>query len=261
MKLTIVTICLNEEKTILGTIQSVLEQTFSDYEYIIIDGGSVDGTMQIIRQFEHKLQKFISEPDKGLFDAMNKSLEYASGEYVIFLNSGDRFASNDILAKIFNSILNYDLIFGDVIFSYPSGLKLRRKSPSKLSKAYFYIDSLNHQTVFMKRTLLLKAAPFDVSFKIIGDYDLILKCIYHLDCTYKHIPLPISIFDLGGISSEKKYYELQKEERQNCLKRYFTQEEISKFDSRNLIYDILYKKIKYSWSLLLSTISKKYLYG
>lgn len=261
MKLSIVTICLNEEKTILRTIQSVLEQTFSDFEYIIIDGGSTDGTCQIISNYEDKLKLSISEPDNGLFDAMNKSLNHANGEYVIFLNSGDSFASSDVLSKVFNSGYNYDLIYGDVIFQYSSGIKFRRKSPKSLNKLYFYIDSLNHQTVFMKRELLLKAAPFDVSFKIIADYDLILKCVYQLNCSYKHVDLPISIFYLNGISSDPKYFLTQSKERQICLQRYFSNEELIRFNKYHIFYDIIYKKIKYAWSLVLSTISKKYLYG
>jgi len=111
MKLSVITICYNEKDTIRQTIESVLNQKFTDFEYIIVDGNSDDGTYDIIREYSNRLSKFISEPDNGIFDAMNKGLDHADGEYIFFLNAGDVLVNNKIFADIFDKSNSEDIIY------------------------------------------------------------------------------------------------------------------------------------------------------
>lgn len=261
MKLSVITVCFNESINITETIESVINQSFTDYEYIIIDGASVDGTIDIINKYSKYLSHFVSEKDDGLFYAMNKAVDLATGEYLIFLNAGDLFVFNDTLSNIFENDIDEDLIYGDVIFRYSSGLKFRRQSPKILDKKYFYVDSLNHQTLLMKKDVLISLGGFDTSLKITSDYDLILKSVLVKKSSYRHLDFPISIFNLLGISSDNSFKKLHIKERELVQKRYFSEYEINHFSKFHIFYDLIYKKFKYSTSLLLSIISKRYLYG
>ncbi|MBX3042559.1 MAG: glycosyltransferase [Candidatus Kapabacteria bacterium] len=261
MKLSVVTICFNEVSTIQKTIESVIKQNYTDFEYIIIDGGSTDGTMNIVNQYKNVVSRIISEKDEGIFFAMNKSLDLAIGEFIYFLNAGDFLVNNYIFSEIFEIVKSEDLIYGDVIFVYESGLKFRRRSPKTLKPEYFFIDSINHQTTFIKLDLIKKAGGFDTSFKIAGDYDLILKLVYQEKCKTKYIEMPVSYFNLSGISSNSGFNELQNEERAICLKRYFDADTLEKLRKKKFISDIINKKIKYSYSLILSNLSNNFLFG
>lgn len=261
MKLSVVTISFNEKETIRETIQSVLRQSFDDKEYIIIDGASKDGTAEIIKEYQDNISLVISEPDDGIFYAMNKALDFCKGEYILFLNAGDKLVSDDVLSSVFNGNPTEELIYGDVIFKYNNGVKMRRKSPLKLSKKYFYIDSLNHQTTFTKRELFSRTGNFDTNLKITSDYDFILNAIFKQGASYKYLPIPIAEFNLMGLSSDKTHFHLHKEERKICIQKYFSEEEIVRFQKAHLYYDIVYKKIRYAYFLVMSNLSKKYLYG
>lgn len=260
MKLSIITICKNEFNNIEKTIESVINQEFTDYEYIIIDGGSIDGTIDIINKYNSQISKFISEKDDGIFTAMNKAINIAKGEYIIFLNSGDYFVNNKVIFSVMNSTTNSDIIYGDVIFKYSNGFLMRRKSPINPTFRYFYIDSINHQSAFIKRELYLKAGLFDLSLKITADYDFILKSIFSFKCTLHYCPLPISIFNLEGISSRRDLFDLQNKERRICLERYFTKDDLLKMDRFKILIDLFFKKSKYLYYFILSTISRRYLY-
>lgn len=261
MKLTVITISYNEKSTIKQTIESVLAQDFTDFEYIIVDGKSTDGTMEIINEFSDKFSLVISEEDSGIFDAMNKGVVHAGGEYVIFMNAGDYFVNNTVLTDVFNLNSEADLIYGDVIFKYSNGILMRRKSPKILNKAYFYIDSLNHQTTFIRKELFEKYGLFDTSLKITSDYDFMLKVIYSKHCSIAYISIPVSVFNLNGVSSHKDFFKLQNKERRICLNRYYSKKELKKYDNIWLFYELFYKKLRYTRFLFLSIISKRYLYG
>ena len=119
MKISVVTVCYNSVNTIEETMLSVLNQTYPDIEYIIIDGGSTDGTVDIIRKYAARLGYWISEPDKGIYDAMNKGIAAATGDYINFMNSGDMFASNDVLSSFKNFVSDDpEIVYGDVKLSY-----------------------------------------------------------------------------------------------------------------------------------------------
>ena len=140
MKISVITICLNEKNNIERTIKSVIGQTYNDFEYVIIDGGSTDGTLEIIDNYKDHIDKLISEKDKGIFDAQNKGVLNANGDYVIFLNSGDHFVNDTILEKVINKGLESDVVYGDTLIFHKG--RMIRKPALKESPAPVVSTSL-----------------------------------------------------------------------------------------------------------------------
>ncbi len=199
-KVTIITVCYNALEMLKKTMQSVDNQNYNNLEYIVIDGCSTDGTVDFLKNYKGKLSKYVSEPDKGIYDAMNKGVSFATGNYVIFLNAGDLFAENDTLDKIFSS-KNYeaDVIYGDVLKIGKDGklfLKPAEKSHNA-HKMYFC-----HQSSLTK-TECLKEFPFDLRYKMSADFNFFKTLTKH-DKVFKQLNIPISIFDTSGISNTRR---------------------------------------------------------
>ncbi|MCB9361651.1 MAG: glycosyltransferase [Flavobacteriales bacterium] len=196
-KISIITVVYNNKLHIENTILSVLNQTYKNIEYIIIDGNSSDGTLEIIKKYIDNLGCLISEQDNGIYDAMNKGLLKASGEWIYFLNSGDTFYSNDTLHNIFSSesFDKADLIYGNHESNY--GYFKRIHTPKALSHLWKGMI-FSHQGMFVK-TNLMKVNPFDLSFKISADYNFIYN-LYKQNKTFKHINIIIATLEAGGLS-------------------------------------------------------------
>lgn len=200
LKISVVTVCYNCVNEIEETILSVLNQTYDNIEYIVIDGASTDGTVDIIRKYTDRITYWVSEPDKGIYDAMNKGIAVASGDYINFMNAGDRFAERKVMENIFDdekNIAGCDIIYGNAIFAYPWGKVLIKPRSLTDFKSF---DPIFHQSSFT-RLSLLKTTPFDISYKIAGDYNFFYhsyingKKFYYLDSV-------IAVFDAAdGISS------------------------------------------------------------
>lgn len=199
LKISVVTVCYNAASTIEETMLSVLNQTYDNIEYIIIDGGSTDGTVDIIKKHADRLAYWVSEPDKGIYDAMNKGIAVATGDYINFMNAGDKFYNNDILLDIF---LNYDvsdkdIIYGDAIYKYSNSTIYRK--PLNLNELPTH-NCLFHQSMFIL-TRLLKENPYDISFKISADYNF-SYIQYSRGASFFYFPQPIAYFEAtSGISS------------------------------------------------------------
>jgi glycosyltransferase involved in cell wall biosynthesis len=261
MKLSIITICRNEFDSIANTIESVILQSLkNDFEYIVIDGNSNDGTMEIISKYSDNIDKLISENDDGIFDAMNKAIKISNGEYIIFINAGDILVNNEVIKKFIENNDNSDFIFGDVIFQYKNGIKFRRKYPIQQIEKYLLIDSINHQATFIKKSLFDKIGLYDNSLKITADYEWSLKALIKEKCSFQYLKFPITIFNLNGISSSAKFNVLHNLERKLCQSRYFNLEDLRNFNSKKFLYDLYFKKFRYSYFLIRSLLSKRYLY-
>ena len=200
-KISIVTVAYNAVGSIEETIQSILSQDYKGYEYIVIDGGSTDGTTTVIDKYSSHIDYYVSEPDKGIYDAMNKAIDVASGEWIIFLNSGDKFASPGVLSSIATHMVSYpdcSVIYGDTIIKYPWG---SFKSEGKaISPQDMYLPFC-HQSAFV-RTELMRQYKFDLSYKVVADY----KFFYQLHCLGKqflHVSELISEYDMNGYSSQR----------------------------------------------------------
>lgn len=211
-KLSIITICFDEVSSIRRTIESVLLQTYADFEYIVIDGNSSDGTTDIIAEFKDNIDIFISEPDSGIYNAMNKGLRKAKGDYVIFLNGGDYFTSNNVIKNVINHLADYEIVFGDIIKSNSSHENTTSLSKTTLDPFTFFTHTLPHQGTFIKRELFNRFGLYDESFQIMGDYEFFKRVIVKFKVKAGYIPITIAIFNTDGISSNPRYRRLQKRE-------------------------------------------------
>jgi glycosyltransferase involved in cell wall biosynthesis len=223
LKVSIITVSLNSAKTITDTINSVLNQTYPDIEYIVIDGVSSDGTQDIVTSFGKRVSKFISEPDKGLYDAINKGIKIATGDVVGILNSDDFFCDNNVIEQVAGLLKddNIDAVFGDVQFIDPAkSSKIVRYYSSKhfkLSKFKFgYMPA--HPSFYARRELFEKLGYYKTDYKIAADFELLLRfmLINKIKCVY--LEMPFISMRTGGISNKSIWsnFTLNKEIAKAC---------------------------------------------
>lgn len=204
MKISIITVCFNSVVTLEDTIISVINQTYDNFEYIIIDGNSTDGTLNIIKKYEQYISKWISEPDYGLYDAMNKGISLSTGNIVGLLNSDDTFTSNSVLENIasFHLFNEIEASYGNVLQSDQSG-KLVRFYSSKNWKPtdlrFGYMPP--HPSIFLKRELFEKFGYYNLSFKIGADYEFITRYFLVNKINSKYSGLTTTNMLVGGVSS------------------------------------------------------------
>jgi len=206
MKISIITITYNSEDTIRDTIDSVLSQSYTDIEHVIVDGQSTDKTMDIIRSYGDKIHKVISEPDKGLYDALNKGIRNASGDVVGFMHSDDVFASNSVVKTITEVFENFgvDSMYGDLIYVNKNDtnklVRLWRAGKFKTRKMLFgWMPP--HPTFYVKRELYLKYGGFDLSYRISADYENMLRFLFRNKISTFYLPMFIVKMRLGGESN------------------------------------------------------------
>lgn len=202
--ISVVTVVYNGESTLEQTIQSVVNQTYDNVEYIIVDGDSKDGTLDIIKKYEDKIDYWQSEPDKGIYDAMNKGIELATGCWINFMNSGDSFCNTTIIHQIFNNrIWNCDIIYGDSIEydgTYEKKI-IANKPLSKLNRGPIF----RHNAAFFKLSIQ-KNNLFEISRKDLG-YGLDFKLIYNLynqGKEFKRVDIFVVRYDKNGVSNNRK---------------------------------------------------------
>lgn len=220
LKLSIITINYNNLDGLKRTIESVVNQTWQEFEYIVIDGGSTDGSAQYIESQSAHIDYWVSEPDKGIYNAMNKGIVKATGEYLLFLNSGDHFYSNNILLESHTKIAVYDLIYFNlnVVDEEKNFVK---KYPDSLSFSYFVKDTLPHQATFIRANLFNRVGIYDESLKIISDWKFFMECIFKFNATFIKIDTVLSTFYFDGISSDSANSELLHQEKQSVLSSTF----------------------------------------
>ncbi len=223
MKISIITVCYNAEKTIEDTIKSVLDQNYDDVEYIIIDGASTDKTVDIITKYKDKLSYFISEPDKGIYDAMNKGILMATGDIVGVLNSDDFYADSNVLSTIANVFKEkkVDSVFADLVYIRPENLNKivryyssRRFYPEKF--VYGWMPA--HPTFFVRRVIYEKYGLFKTDYKIAADYELLVRFLYRHRISYYYLNKVLIKMRTGGVSTKnlKSNWILNKEIVRAC---------------------------------------------
>ena len=199
-KVSVVTVVFNSADLLEATMQSVLEQTYPHTEYIVIDGGSVDGTLEIIHRYEARLEKWISEPDKGIYDAMNKGIALAQGDWICFLNSGDRFHTPQTLSQVFGNIeFDCEVVYGSCLIKYPKYSKLRLAK--NINNLRLGLPSC-HQGFFV-RTSSASSIMFNLNEGLAADYGMICAC-YRNGGRFKKIPMIIADYSTGGISDMRR---------------------------------------------------------
>lgn len=214
--LTIVTINLNNLEGLKKTFKSVVSQTKRDFEYIIIDGASNDGSKEFIENNSTELNQWISEPDNGIYNAMNKGITKANGEYLLFLNSGDELINDEIIETVYDKIENYDLIYFDIEFISNTS-SVTKCYPSEISFSYLYKDTLPHPGTFIKRDLFSKVGLYDENLKIVSDWKFFILALTKYNATYKKYNYIFSKHYLDGISTKKENQPLINKEREEVL--------------------------------------------
>lgn len=203
MKISIITINYNNRDGLERTIISVISQTYKDIQYIVIDGGSTDGSTEVIKQHQEYIDYWVSEPDKGIYNAMNKGVDKAIGDYLLFLNSGDCLHSKSTINGSTQYLTtNEDLIMGQVLF-IPSNRIGWDDIKSPITMRDFYLGGpIPHQACFIKHELF-DQLRYDENLKIVSDWKFFMQLIVFKECSYKIIKYIISDFEEGGISSDR----------------------------------------------------------
>lgn len=252
-KLSIITINLNNKNGLIKTINSVINQEFTNFEWIIIDGGSTDGSKKLIEQYAQYITYWISEPDKGIYNAMNKGINIAKGEYCLFLNSGDYLASKYTLKKVFSHNYKEDIIIGNLLYNVSTMKRSYGFHSDNITCFDLIKGSIHHQASFIKKELFDKYGYYDENLKIVADWKFFLYAIVKKECSVKYINEDITYFDVNGISSTQ--ISLFKEEREKVLLDFFPksvisdyqftiqQSEIRKYHMSRLLYSLLYRAV------------------
>jgi glycosyltransferase involved in cell wall biosynthesis len=220
-KLSIITINKDNSAGLEDTINSVIQQSFKDFELIIIDGASSDSSIDVIKRYKTNFYFYLSEPDSGIYDAMNKGINKATGDYVLFLNSGDRLYNSEILYEVFSKGHSTDIIYGNIIHD-SNGKFTPYIYPSELSFAYLLRYSLPHQATFIKRQLFEKIGLYSTEFKIVSDWEWFIKCFNCINIKYVYINNFITIFDSSGLSLSSKNQKFIGNERFLALKKLYS---------------------------------------
>lgn len=233
-KISIITVCYNIKDEIERTCESIISQTSPNYEWIVVDGGSTDGTVDILNKYKDKMSIFISEKDTGIYNAMNKGIKRATGEWCIFMNGGDCFTSNDIIEKFsqLDGIYKYaDIIYGNVNIINKNGRNYQKIYPYPLTKSFFYNgNTINHQASFIKNELFNKYGLYNENYRIVSDLEKFIIFIIN-NSKFIRWNTTITNFHEGGISTTS--INLLKKENLELNSKYFFPEELTKtFEER-----------------------------
>ena len=260
MKITVVTISYNAKVEIERTIHSVVNQRLADFEYIVVDGASTDGTVDIIRKYQNIITKWISEPDTGIYNAMNKGIDMATGDYCIFMNAGDVFANNNVLYQIDSFLkLGYDIYNGNAFYVKNREVLWYRKCHKDVSLSYFYRSSICHQATFIK-TDLLKSLHYDEGFRMVSDWKFWIQTLCKGGASYLPVDVDVCCFDMTGLTNTNRERGLK--ERNVVLQELLTEEERNHCEviickNRKRFYRNKYLSIQRNLWLLYARIFKK----
>ncbi len=219
--ISVITINFNNAAGLEKTISSVVSQSFQDFEFLIIDGNSSDNSIDIVKQTS-RVNYWVSEKDNGIYDAQNKGIKHAKGDYLLFLNSGDTLFNVDVFQSLsdFSNEKKCGIIYGNtnVINEYKNNNILC--PPEKLDLNYLFRHNINHQACFIKRTLFDKYGLYNLKYKICADFDFFFKVFIDASETYCYHNYTVCNYEIGGLSSNKENYDLVVSEKQSILKNY-----------------------------------------
>ena len=259
-KISVITVNYNDRAGLEKTIESVTNQTVKPYEFIIIDGGSDDGSKELIEQNQDKISYWVSESDKGIYNAMNKGIKIATGDFVIFMNGGDCFYTNSVLEEIMPDLTpEFDIYYGNCYKMRPNSKRLKTY-PKKLSFSFFYSASLNHQSTFIRRSLFDKYFYYNENFKIASDWEFFIYTICYANVPVKYLDKAIALYDFTGISSNPKFSKIFQSEKDESLQKFFPTffedyKDIKELTSKRYLQMQHIKKYKYAYKFLKAVIN------
>ena len=220
-KISIITVAFNSAKTIKGTIESIISQDYNNIEYLIIDGGSTDGTMDIVKSYAEHVKYYVSEPDNGIYDAMNKGIKAATGDVIGILNSDDFYPNSFVLSNVAKLFQKYscDAVYGDLVYVKANDInKIKRYwqageySTSKIKNGWM----LPHPTFFVKKKIYTRYGLYDTDLKSAADYEMILKLLYKHNISVHYLPMILVNMRMGG-ESNKSFWNRIKANKQDSL--------------------------------------------
>lgn len=235
MKLSIITICYNDRHGLQQTLESVKNQSVHDFQYIVIDGASTDGSVDLLTSYAHFIDYSVSEPDSGIYNAMNKGIRKAEGEYCLFMNAGDTLYACDTIEQVLLQLDGTDFLSGDTICVFSDGKTKIWKAVNHASTYLMSMYSLSHQATFIK-TELLKKRPYREDLKVVSDWEQMFYELIICDRTYKRLNLNICKFAQGGVSSAQA--ETRERERQIVLDEHFSKKMQTDIAHPNLLVRI-----------------------
>jgi glycosyltransferase involved in cell wall biosynthesis len=256
-KLSIITINYDNLEGLKRTVESVINQTWQEFEYIVIDGDSRDGSKAYIESKSANIDYWVSEPDNGIYNAMNKGILKANGEYLLFLNSGDHFFNDISLEKNHKFLVEKDLVYFNLNFVDKTKF-WTGKYPEKLSFSNFIYDTLPHPATFIKSSLLHKVGLYDEGLKIVSDWKFFILALFKYNCSYIKVDEILTTYYLDGISSDLINQKLIHEERQSVFNTDFKNyiEDINQLlELKTTVYN-LRKSKKIGWLVKLGLIHK-----
>lgn len=217
--LSVITVVYNNADCIERTLRSVLDQTYSNIEYIVIDGGSDDGTLDIIKRYSNQIDCLVCEPDEGIYDAMNKGLKLASGTYVLFMNSGDEIWRSDTVEKIFDTATDADIYYGETEMfdlNWQSQGRRRHRAPESFNwRSFRFGMNVSHQAIYIRRSL---TEPFDRSYQLSADIDWIIRAAKKAD-KIVNVHAYVAKYMVGGMSKQRHVNSLW--ERFQIFRKYY----------------------------------------
>lgn len=252
--LSIITINRNNASGLMKTMQSVLSQTRTDFEYVVVDGASTDGSKDVIRRFAAQFgerMKWVSEPDTGIYNAMNKGIRMAEGEYLEFLNSGDFLASEDVVEKMYEALDKNSfptVLYGNMLKDMSNGTIFRDKcfAGQEISFLGFYIGTLNHSPAYINRDLFNKYGLYDESLKIVSDWKWYLEAIILGGEKPVYTDIDVTVFDMNGISETNKA--LDKQERRKVLEELINPTILSDYDQWSFSIQQVIRLKRHPWA-------------
>lgn len=232
MKVSVITVCYNAAGTIEETIKSVLAQTYKNIDFVIIDGQSSDDTLGIIGRYRDQIAVIVSEKDCGIYDAMNKGIQAATGEVVFFLNADDVFYNETVIEKIVNVFVKHDIdiLYGDVVLLDDGKTVIKRHS--LLDKMYFLHNTICHQAIFSRAGVFKQYGLFDTAFKLSADYEWLLRVLFKFRSSSLYVEIPIAVYNTKGRSGNQELEGLLFAEREKIIDIYFRWLDLKIYGSR-----------------------------
>lgn len=256
-KLSIITINYNNLEGLKRTVESVVNQTWQEFEYIVIDGGSTDGSAEYIASQSDNIDYWVSEPDKGIYNAMNKGIAKATGEYLLFLNSGDHLNDSLVLKKNTIYLKEKDLVCFNIKEIRENSIKTK-KCPEVITFSYMVKDSIPHQSTFIRKNLFDTIGLYDEKLEIVSDWKFFIIALGKYKATYQHVDDDFSTFYLGGISSHHNNYQKMLKEKELVISSDFSifEDETKQYFRLKEIVHNLRKSKKINWLIKLGLLHK-----
>ena len=266
MILSIITINRNNAAGLEKTMCSVVSQMGGDFEYVVIDGASTDGSVEVIRSFEASLGehlKWISEPDKGIYNAMNKGIGMATGDYLQFLNSGDSLVSDAITKRMTEALKSKgypSILYGNMLKDMPGGKAMRDRcfAGREISFLGFYTGSLNHSSAYIRRSLFNRYGMYDEGLKIVSDWKWFLQAIIFGGEKPVYVEMDVTLFDMNGISEKNKA--LDKTERRRVLNELIPSTILADYDRWALTINRMRRLERHPWASRIVTLLERGLF-